>query len=519
MINTREITITPESGFVFWKKDDKETEPIPSGKYLAFNCSSQDATELKKYIDIVCASSPYHRFVRLTPDEPWTRKFFGLPIQEKKLEKNPDMLPFYKLSEIIPKLLPWQKDILREMAITLKSGKPFRTGLTVGLGGGKTLLALSICQLGLALYIAPKHLHTTIRDEAEKWNLRCPEISTPEGTKKLQENNYEIIIVDECLSVKNPDAQRSVSVDALAEKAFIVIAMTGTPLSAKRGKDIRWIRVCEKLVPKEEFRMDYAFGINPRKAPIAGKTKIDREGNEVPLEVLVVDSYDTEKIARVISKHYIVKSIDDILAQLPPKQEQRIYFERPKFFRSIKDGLMTNSTKHKAIAQALACTSGFIYMDDDSVKWIEKKPQKIEWIKNFIEENPEEPIVIISHWQAEKDRLLKELAEYSPATEDDTKRFTDEETNILVLSASAAEGLNLQRSRIQIFCSNSTNPVKRTQAEGRLWRQGQNKSVVIYDLLCKDTLDEVHLDLLKKHAEVSEELVEKLLEEELKKIK
>jgi len=78
--------------------------------------------------------------------------------------------------------------------------------------------------------------------------------------------------------------------------------------------------------------------------------------------------------------------------------------------------LLTEKATSKAIAQARASTAGFVYNDDDSPIWLTKSiPEKIQWIINFLENNPEEPVIVCSYWRAEVQKLAECLKEYSPA--------------------------------------------------------------------------------------------------------
>lgn len=67
----------------------------------------------------------------------------------------------------------------------------------------------------------------------------------------------------------------------------------------------------------------------------------------------------------------------------------------------------------------------------------------------------------------------------------------------------AGTGLNIQFSNYQIFFNNNYSFVQRDQAESRQYRKGQENSVTIIDLICKDTVDETILGILKNKEEMS----------------
>lgn len=489
----------------------KSQEFIPAGKYIFLQGFGERE---KKELPLTYIQSENISFGALTQDESWIREYLGLPPKEK--EKTEKKYTFQLRKDIFEKMRTWQKQIIFEFMQAIKNQDTFKIGLIVGLGGGKTLIALLLCQAGESLYIAPKHLKTTILDECEKWGLNYPtEISTPESAKKFAGKKFDVIILDESLSCKNPEAARTKGVISLTRNTPIVLAMTGTPLSAKTALDVRWLRVVGDCISPLEKNIMWKYGINPRYEEIKGvDLGLNQKGD--PILPLKVDSYQLDNLAKDLSKNLRIVDISSILKEIPPMEKRRIYFPAPKYYKQIKAGLLTANHTSKRIMQARTCTCGFFYDDEQKPIDLPENP-KLDWLKNFITENPEEPIVIFSYWTYEKEKIMLAIADNKPATEENVKDFTDGKTNILVLSSDAAEGLNLQRSRIQIFMSNSTKPVKRTQALGRLYRQGQKRGVIVFDLVCKDTLDEIQIDLLEKYADASEKFIENLLIEELNK--
>ena len=387
-------------------------------------------------------------------------------------------------------------------------------------------MALSLLRLSEnSLYIAPRHLHSTIQDEAKKWRFEGEvRITAPESAHKFEPP--KICVIDECLSVKNPSARRSQRVTELLKNTPVILEMTGTPLSAVHALDARWLRVLGSIVPEQEKHWKWHWGINPYYKDLAKLgviTRTNHRGEQIqPLEV---EGWRFEEIAEFVRDYITIVDISDIMAEIPEATYQRIYFPRPGPYYAILKGLLTERSTSKRLTQARAASSGFVYSDQDTPIWIEKEPTKIKWIKNFLEDNPQEPVVLFSGWRAEIERLEKELADYNPAVVHDGKAsrgvslFTSGSTNVMICSANITEGMNLQRSRIGIFLSNSTNPTKRIQAEGRLYRQGQTRGVVFYDLLCSKTLDDRALDLLRNHKEENDKFVEAQLLQELRGLK
>lgn len=506
-------------------KKYKQTIFLKEGNYFIFKATDQ----FKKILPLIPATNQETgRFSWLLKEEDWIYKLFDYDLEYQLSDEEFENLDIenFKFYKNNYKLHPWQKRFLHELLISLETKKPFRKGLVVGLGGGKTLAVLIASVLGKTIYVAPRHLHGTIKEECKKWYFQISVITTPESAKKYADQDFQVAILDECLSCKNPDALRSKKVTEIFNNIPVIIAMTGTPISAKRALDLRWLRVLGSIVPGLSKNWQWLWGINPRyDQKLAEKIglPVDEKGKQKA--PLIVDGYKTNEITDFLKDVLTVVDISDIMAEIPAKTYERVYLPRPQFFYEILSGLVTEKGRMKRLTQARTCTSGFVYGDDNQVISIAKKPVKLTWCKKFLEDNPEEPIIIFSAWRAELEMLREELASFIPAVvfsgqadELEVQKFTESKTNLLLASAYLAEGMNLQRSRIEVFCSLSSIPKDRVQAEGRIFRFGQKRACVFIDLICKNTLDEKALDLLSEHLEASEEFINSSLEKELEKM-
>jgi SNF2 family DNA or RNA helicase len=67
---------------------------------------------------------------------------------------------------------------------------------------------------------------------------------------------------------------------------------------------------------------------------------------------------------------------------------------------------------------------------------------------------------------------------------------SDPNVRVLVINVrSGSSSLNLQFANYLVFFEQPDNPIDRQQAERRVWRPGQSKRVLIYDLLVRQTKD------------------------------
>lgn len=72
-----------------------------------------------------------------------------------------------------------------------------------------------------------------------------------------------------------------------------------------------------------------------------------------------------------------------------------------------------------------------------------------------------------------------------------------EDGSVLVCQIQAGGvGLNIQAASIVIFCEPQIKPSLTNQALSRVYRMGQVKNVLVYHLLCPDTVDEKMMAIL-----------------------
>ena len=496
-------------------------KPVTTGEYLVLlSCN----VEMKQvFAPIAVKSKINNKFYWLVPFEDWTarelldrRCYYKIDDENKYKQKLENLIRrFYK------RLHDWQRNFLFDVYYHFDKGLAFRKGLIVALGGGKTLVSLILCNLDInnSVYITPKHLKSSVIDEAKKWELEIPQLINPESVKKISEIK-KIVILDESLSCKNPSSQRSKNVRKIFDEAEVGLAMTGTPLSIC-PTDIRWLRVFnEGFVPEQESVWKWRFGDNPgfRCPDGCPESKLPVRDNGEKIYPLIVDSWNVEEASKYCSSFLTTIKIDEIMKNVPPLSFSRVYLSKPRFYSRIFKGLLTFKNTSKRITQARTTTAGFVYNDAGEPIILQEEPIKIKWIKSFLEDNPGEPVVIFSNWRQEQLMLYKNLQKYNPALVNQEKKevdkFTKGETDVLICSSGISEGMNLQRSRFIVFFSNSMMPVKRQQAIGRCYRQGQTRPVIVFDLICKDTLDEAALDLLEEHLSTSDKFIETQLIEQ-----
>ena len=84
-----------------------------------------------------------------------------------------------------------------------------------------------------------------------------------------------------------------------------------------------------------------------------------------------------------------------------------------------------------------------------------------------------------------------------------------EDGTVLICQVQAGgTGLNIQAASVVIFCEPQLKPSLENQAISRAYRMGQLNSVLVYRLLCDNTVDERILELLREKQDVFDSFAE-----------
>jgi len=225
--------------------------------------------------------------------------------------------------------------------------------------------------------------------------------------------------------------------------------------------------------------------------------------------------------------------------------EHTIHIDLPpkamKIYKSLEDKMFADITDDIRVAifnagnltmKSLQCANGAMYIDeympnDPSIKVMTKSSrayailhsEKLDALESIIEEANSMPVLVVYTFTCDLERIK---AAFSGARELGKDPETINAWNrgeiplLLVHPAAAAHGLNLQYGgNIIVFYSHWWNLDERMQVIERLgpMRQkqaGLDRPVFIYNIVAKNTMDEVVLQSLRTKKKVQEVLLQML---------
>ena len=419
-----------------------------------------------------------------------------------------------------------------------------KCALFLDMGLGKTAISLTAIKELMdsffafkILVIAPLRVCNSVwKQESKKWeHLKNLKISICIGNKKDREkslkNNcdilvinkenlpwlvtnykwvWEMIIIDESTSFKNPSSKRFRYLRKILGKIKSIILLTGTP-SPNSLIDLwsqfylidRGERLGKTLTNyREKFFVQDYFGYN-------WKLREDSE----------------KQIKRLISDVSISMSAKDYLT-LPEKIEILEIIEMPEiiekkykdlekeFVLEINQNQITAFNAAALTNKLLQFSNGAIYYknEDSQIKYFEEIHKlKINALKEIVEDNPNENILVAYNFKSDLQRLKQN---FKYAVELDKRGEVLEDWNkkkikmMLAHPMSTGHGLNAQKggSMIVWFGLNWSLELYQ-QFNARLHRQGQEKPVRIIHLICKNTIDEKIMQALKFKAKNQNDLL------------
>jgi SNF2 family DNA or RNA helicase len=134
---------------------------------------------------------------------------------------------------------------------------------------------------------------------------------------------------------------------------------------------------------------------------------------------------------------------------------------------------------------------------------------KVEWVMDWLADNPEETVVIFTKFRGLAEYLHTAIQEPNDIIVGGVlalpERFLNGDARIIVGTIAAmGEGLNLQRADSAIFIDQEWSTIKMEQAFDRVHRITIDKPKNIYLLHCPDTVDDLVRDALDNKWEVTQ---------------
>lgn len=404
-------------------------------------------------------------------------------------------------------------------------------GLFLEMGLGKTVITLTAIQdlindfaVRKVLVIAPKRVaEDTWSREHQKWDhLRDLRISKVLGDAKQRaaalrtdadiyvmgrdntvwmiENgffDFDMVVIDELSSFKNPQAKRFRSLRRVISKACRVVGLTGTP--SPNGLMDLW---AEMYLLDGGKRLGKTIGVYRETFFRPGR----RNGYVVYDYIPLKGAQD--EIQRRISDICISMTAEDYL-QLPERidnvipvklspEELTVYKQMEKDqLLHLQDETVVALSAAAVMNKLLQIANGAVYTAEGTIARIHQ--QKLDALDEIID-TTDGPVLVFYSFRHDLEAIQERFpsARLLNRAEDIDDWNAGKVRILLAHPASVGYGLNLQDGGHVIVWYGLTWSLELyQQANARLHRQGQKMPVIIHHLIAEGTVDEQVMKALK----------------------
>lgn len=292
------------------------------------------------------------------------------------------------------------------------------------------------------------------------------------GFFKLEDDfKFSMLVVDEAHYIKNPDAKRTKNVTDISYHAERILFMTGTALENRVEEMISLIKVLQPHIASKVHGMEFLSS-----AP---------------------------QFREAVAPVYYRRKREDVLTELPDLIE-------------TQEWCSMNAIEEQAYEESVL---GSNFMAARRVSWNVddlKDSSKATRLMEIINEATEEgrKVIVFSFFLDTIKKITNYLGDqcYGPIngsiSPQRRQEIIDEFDTAPAGSVLAAQiqaggtGLNIQSASVVIICEPQFKPSIENQAISRAYRMGQTRNVLVYRLLCENSVDEKITDLLATKQEI-----------------
>lgn len=349
----------------------------------------------------------------------------------------------------------------------------------------------------IAALKCPAHLYLINRENVD-WLI----------TKSHLPFDYDMVVIDELSSFKSYVAKRFKSLLKVRPSVKRMVGLTGTPsgnglmdlwaefrvldMGQRLGRYITHYRNNFFVPDKRNQQMIFSY-----------KPKL---GAEDAIYKLISDITISMKSADFLKMpECIINEVPVVLSE----KEWSVYHDlRKDMVVALKDEEIDAVNVAALSGKLLQMANGAVYNEEKEV--IRIHDRKLDALEDLIEGANGKPVLVAYWYNHDLQRIKQRFSVREIKTSQDIKDWNNVEIPVAVIHpASAGHGLNIQFGGSTIIWFGLTWSLELyQQTNARLWRQGQNNTVVIHHIIAKDTIDEDVMAALRKKEKIQSALID-----------
>lgn len=349
----------------------------------------------------------------------------------------------------------------------------------------------------LAALKRPAHLYLINRENVD-WLI----------TKSGVPFDFDMVVIDELSSFKSHTAKRFKSLLKVRPMVKRMVGLTGTPSSnglMDLWAEFRVLDMGQRLGRYITHYRNNFFVPDKRNQQMVFSYK-PRPGAEDAIYRLISDITISMKSADFL------KMPECIINEVPVSFSEKEW----SVYQALKEDMVVDLKDEEIDAVNAAALSGKLLQMANGAVYNEEKEvihihdRKLDALEDLIEGANGKPVLVAYWYNHDLQRIKNRFSVREIKTSQDIKDWNNGEIPVAVIHpASAGHGLNIQFGGSTIIWFGLTWSLELyQQTNARLWRQGQNDTVVIHHIIAKDTIDEDVMKALRKKEKIQSALID-----------
>ena len=319
---------------------------------------------------------------------------------------------------------------------------------------------------------------------------------------------FDMVVIDELSSFKSYQAKRFKSLLKVRPKLKRIVGLTGTPSSnglMDLWAEFRLLDMGERLGRYITYYRQNFFVPDKRNQQMIFSYK-PKDGAEKKIYSLISDitismkSKDFLKMPKCVMNEVIVTLSD---------KEQKLYDSLKKDMVLSLEEKEIDAINAAALSnKLLQMSNGAVYNDDKESLHIHDR--KLDALEDLIEGTNGKPVLVAYWFKHDLEKIKDRFDVREIKSAKDISDWNESKIPVaLIHPASAGHGLNLQAGGSTLIWFGLTWSLELyQQTNARLYRQGQDSTVVIHHILTKGTIDEDVMKALKAKEKIQDALID-----------
>lgn len=319
---------------------------------------------------------------------------------------------------------------------------------------------------------------------------------------------FDMVVIDELSSFKSYQAKRFRSLLKVRPKLKRIVGLTGTPSSnglMDLWAEFRLLDMGERLGRYITYYRQNFFIPDKRNQQMIFSYK-PKDGAEKKIYSLISDITISMKSKDFLKMPECV--MNEVIVSLSDKEQ--------KLYDSLKQDMVLSLEENEIDAinaaalsnKLLQMSNGAVYNDDKESLHIHDR--KLDALEDLIEGANGKPVLVAYWFKHDLEKIKDRFDVREIKSAKDISDWNKGKIPVaLIHPASAGHGLNLQAGGSTLIWFGLTWSLELyQQTNARLYRQGQDSTVVIHHILTKGTIDEDVMKALKAKEKIQDALID-----------